>query len=527
MHKALYRIWRPAKFSEVVGQDPVVAALKNQILAGRVSHAYIFTGIRGTGKTSLAKILAKAVNCEHPENGEPCGKCSICRGIDSGAITDVSEIDAASNTGVDDIRALRDETAYAPAVAKMRVFIIDEVHMLSSSAWAALLKIMEEPPEHVMFILATTDIQKVPATILSRCIRFDLARFPAQLIEKQLEKVAAGEGFTVEPAAARLIARLADGAMRDALSITEACLGSGNAITLADVERHTAVTDSENIFDTAGAVAANDAAAAVSLLYKMYNLGADAARLCSLLVYHFRSLLLVKLGAESLNEEFTEDELARLRDQADLFPEQQLLFSLETLNAALDSIAKSIDKRLALEVAVIRLCDYASRPPFEAAAPAKKQAASPKTEKNLPETHPVRVPEKDFSPSPAPEAAKPLPMQEVAPGETAEFDAWSGFIAKLPQYDGMLYGLLADSKAYLDGRHLLIDAGEQFTSYMRSIPNLKDHLKQLLAELAGCSLPIGPYKKPEVPAPAADIDDILEKAKSLNIETHIVEDTDQ
>lgn len=287
MRKVLYRTWRPARFSEVVGQEAVVTTLKNQLRAGRVAHAYILTGIRGTGKTTLAKILAKAVNCEHPEDGEPCCQCDICRGIDSGAVTDVTEIDAASNTGVDDIRALREETAFAPAVAKKRVFIIDEVHMLSASAWAALLKIMEEPPEHVMFILATTEIQKVPATILSRCIRFDLARLTNEQIVSQLNRIAESEGFSIEPAAAHLIARLADGSMRDSLSITEACLDGGSTITLDAVEKRTASADSRTLFAIAEAVAAGDTGEAIALLYSLYAAGSDAARLCSLLTYHF------------------------------------------------------------------------------------------------------------------------------------------------------------------------------------------------------------------------------------------------
>ena len=218
MYRALYRKWRPQRFEDVVGQRAIVTALKNQITANRVGHAYLFTGVRGTGKTTCAKIFAKAVNCLHPVNGDPCGECEICRGIDNGSILDVVEMDAASNNGVDDIRDLRDETAYTPSACKYKVYIIDEVHMLSTAAFNALLKTLEEPPAHVIFILATTEIQKVPATILSRCQRYDFTRIGPEDIARRVEYIAGEEKLELTPDGAELIARLADGALRDALS---------------------------------------------------------------------------------------------------------------------------------------------------------------------------------------------------------------------------------------------------------------------------------------------------------------------
>ena len=219
MYQALYRKWRPQTFADVIGQQHVTDTLRAQLQSGRLSHAYLFTGTRGTGKTTCAKILARAVNCEHPGNGDPCNECAACRGILDGSVLDVTEIDAASNNGVDNIRDLRDETRYTPAQVKKRVFIIDEVHMLSIGAFNALLKTLEEPPEHVLFILATTELHKVPATILSRCQRFDFRRIGAEDIARRLLDVAAGEGIELTEGAARLIARLADGAMRDALLV--------------------------------------------------------------------------------------------------------------------------------------------------------------------------------------------------------------------------------------------------------------------------------------------------------------------
>ena len=243
MYRALYRKWRPQRFEDVVGQRAIVTALKNQITANRVGHAYLFTGVRGTGKTTCAKIFAKAVNCLHPVNGDPCGECEICKGIDNGSILDVVEMDAASNNGVDDIRDLRDETAYTPSACKYKVYIIDEVHMLSTAAFNALLKTLEEPPAHVIFILATTEIQKVPATILSRCQRYDFTRIGPEDIARRVEYIAGEEKLELSPDGAELIARLADGALRDALSILDTCAGVTAKID-ADVVRRMAYQSS-------------------------------------------------------------------------------------------------------------------------------------------------------------------------------------------------------------------------------------------------------------------------------------------
>ncbi|MBP0985821.1 MAG: DNA polymerase III subunit gamma/tau, partial [Oscillospiraceae bacterium] len=223
MKLALYRKYRPTRFSDVVGQEDIIAALRNQVAAGRTGHAYLFTGVRGTGKTTQARMLAKAVNCPNTKDGEPCGECEICRGIDNGSVLDVTEIDAASNNRVDDVRDLLDETSYTPAMCNMRVYIVDEVHMLTMQAFNALLKTLEEPPRHVMFILATTEVQKVPATILSRCQRFDFKRIPEDMIAERVRYVAAQEGISVTEGASSLIARLSDGALRDALSLLDTC----------------------------------------------------------------------------------------------------------------------------------------------------------------------------------------------------------------------------------------------------------------------------------------------------------------
>ena len=311
MYRALYRKWRPQRFEDVVGQRAVVAALKNQVAAGRVGHAYLFTGVRGTGKTTCAKIFAKAVNCLNPQNGDPCGQCAACRGIDDGSILDVVEMDAASNNGVDDIRDLRDETAYTPSSCTYKVYIIDEVHMLSTAAFNALLKTLEEPPAHVIFILATTEIQKVPATIRSRCQRYDFTRISPEDIAGRVAQVAAAEQLSLTGGAAALIARLADGALRDALSILDTCAGVTANIDEAVVRRMAGVTDRSYLFRMSDAVAARDAAGALAELAALRQQSVDVKRLTEELIAHYRSLMLAALpGGQDLLSGVSPDEEA-------------------------------------------------------------------------------------------------------------------------------------------------------------------------------------------------------------------------
>ncbi len=301
MYRALYRKWRPQQFEDVVGQRAIVTALKNQIAAGRVGHAYLFTGVRGTGKTTCAKIFAKAVNCLHPQNGDPCGECEICKGIDNGSLLDVVEMDAASNNGVDDIRDLRDETAYTPSACQYKVYIIDEVHMLSTAAFNALLKTLEEPPAHVIFILATTEIQKVPATILSRCQRYDFTRIGPEDIAQRVEYIAGQEGLELSGEGAELISRLADGALRDALSILDTCAGVTAKIDADVVRRMAGVTDRSYLFQISDALEAQDAAAALAQLAQLRQQSVDVKRLTEELIAHYRALMLAALpGGQAL-----------------------------------------------------------------------------------------------------------------------------------------------------------------------------------------------------------------------------------
>ena len=358
MYRALYRKWRPQRFEDVVGQRAIVTALKNQITANRVGHAYLFTGVRGTGKTTCAKIFAKAVNCLHPVNGDPCGECEICKGIDNGSILDVVEMDAASNNGVDDIRDLRDETAYTPSACKYKVYIIDEVHMLSTAAFNALLKTLEEPPAHVIFILATTEIQKVPATILSRCQRYDFTRIGPEDIARRVEYIAGEEKLELSPDGAELIARLADGALRDALSILDTCAGVTAKIDADVVRRMAGVTDRSYLFRISDALEAQDGATALAQLAQLRQQSVDVKRLTEELIAHYRALMLAALpGGQSLLSGVSPEEEALYLEKGPQLGQREAIRAIRTLGTALEHMTRGSDQRIELELALFSLSE--------------------------------------------------------------------------------------------------------------------------------------------------------------------------
>ena len=358
MYRALYRKWRPQRFEDVVGQRAIVTALKNQITANRVGHAYLFTGVRGTGKTTCAKIFAKAVNCLHPVNGDPCGECEICRGIDNGSILDVVEMDAASNNGVDDIRDLRDETAYTPSACKYKVYIIDEVHMLSTAAFNALLKTLEEPPAHVIFILATTEIQKVPATILSRCQRYDFTRIGPEDIARRVEYIAGAEKLELTPDGAELIARLADGALRDALSILDTCAGVTAKIDADVVRRMAGVTDRSYLFRISDALEAQDGAAALAQLAQLRQQSVDVKRLTEELIAHYRALMLAALpGGQALLSGVSPEEEALYLEKGPQLGQREAIRAIRALGSALEHMTRGSDQRIELELALFSLSE--------------------------------------------------------------------------------------------------------------------------------------------------------------------------
>ena len=405
MYRALYRKWRPQRFEDVVGQRAIVTALKNQITAGRVGHAYLFTGVRGTGKTTCAKIFAKAVNCLHPVNGDPCGECEICKGIDNGSLLDVVEMDAASNNGVDDIRDLRDETAYTPSACQYKVYIIDEVHMLSTAAFNALLKTLEEPPAHVIFILATTEIQKVPATILSRCQRYDFTRIGPEDIARRVEYIAGEEKLELTSDGAELIARLADGALRDALSILDTCAGVTAKIDADVVRRMAGVTDRSYLFHISDALEAQDAAAALAQLAQLRQQSVDVKRLTEELIAHYRALMLAALpGGQALLSGVSPEEEALYLQKGPEMGQREAIRAIRTLGTALEHMTRGSDQRIELELALFSL----SEPPQQMQAAAVQ--ATPARAAQLEAPRPFAAAVQPFASAPvqpAPAAAAP------------------------------------------------------------------------------------------------------------------------
>ena len=367
-YMALYRKWRSQTFDEIVGQEAVVTALRNQIIHNRIGHAYLFCGTRGTGKTSMAKIFARAVNCLHPVNGNPCNECELCRESESGF--NLIEIDAASNNGVDNIREIRDEVRYTPAKGKYRVYIIDEVHMLSSGAFNALLKTLEEPPEHVIFILATTEPHKVLPTIISRCQRYDFKRFTSGQIFDHLQEVCQAEGIRATDDALRYIARAADGGMRDSLSILEQCVSFyvDEEIDLAKVQDILGTAGTEEYARLTDALAARRAPDALRQIGDIFMAGRDVTAFTTGLIGHLRSLLLMKAmgrdGAAIL--ELGSEEAAALSQQADHLPAEQLTWFIESLTELESRMKYASEKRVLLEVEIIRLCRGASEATDEA-----------------------------------------------------------------------------------------------------------------------------------------------------------------
>ena len=413
MYRALYRKWRPQRFEDVVGQRAIVTVLKNQITANRVGHAYLFTGVRGTGKTTCAKIFAKAVNCLHPVNGDPCGECEICKGIDNGSILDVVEMDAASNNGVDDIRDLRDETAYTPSACQYKVYIIDEVHMLSTAAFNALLKTLEEPPAHVIFILATTEIQKVPATILSRCQRYDFTRIGPEDIARRVEYIAGEEKLELTPDGAELIARLADGALRDALSILDTCAGVTAKIDADVVRRMAGVTDRSYLFRISDALEAQDGAAALAQLAQLRQQSVDVKRLTEELIAHYRALMLAALpGGQALLSGVSPEEEAQYLEKGPQLGQRDAIRAIRTLGNALEHMTRGSDQRIELELALFSL----SEPPQQMQpVPVQTVQAAPARAQTPPAAQPFAA-----APAVQPFVSAPVPQQPAPVQETPQ-----------------------------------------------------------------------------------------------------------
>ncbi len=358
LYKVLYRKWRPLVFDDVIGQEQVTKTLKKELASGRVAHAYLFTGSKGTGKTTCAKILSKAVNCLNLKDSDPCCECENCKGIQNGSILDVVEIDAASNNGVDNIRDLREEAFFTPTVAKFRVYIIDEVHMLSIGAFNALLKILEEPPEHVIFILATTEVHKLPSTILSRCQRFEFRRIDAKLIAQRLEYIAKNEDIKLSHNAALLIARLSDGALRDALSLLDQCMSKANDIDVDLVCETAGNVRKEYLIDLASCIAQRNTPRAIELVNELYENSKSMSLLCEEMIHYFRNIMLIKTMQDPMDMvAYSEEEFKELKASADLFGLGTILFVTRKFQESLQLINKGVSPKVQMELTFIDLCE--------------------------------------------------------------------------------------------------------------------------------------------------------------------------
>ena len=424
MYQALYRKWRPKTFSQVVGQAHITDTLQRQVAEGRVGHAYLFTGTRGTGKTTCARILAKAVNCEHPIDGAPCGECEACRGIDSGTLLDVTELDAASNNGVDQVRALREEAVYTPSVLKKRVYIIDEVHMLSIAAFNALLKILEEPPEHLLFILATTELHKVPATILSRCQRFSFKRLLARDIQHQLMHIAQAEQIDLKDDGAELLARMANGAMRDALSLLDQCRVSDGVIDSAAVLEVLGLAGAAQTVQLMRCVLEKRTGDALSLFDQLYRGGKDVAALLSELSDLARDMTILRAapdgGSALLTGLYDRRTLSQLSGE---LPMERFLYLTETLQQCCAALPDSIRPRTDAELCLLKLCDETLSGDLTAlcqrVAALEKGGVSRAAAKEIPAAKRAAPPAPKPTAKPAPEP--PLETRYEAPPPPEEY----------------------------------------------------------------------------------------------------------
>ena len=499
VYKALYRKWRPTTFDEVCGQERVTDVLRYETENGRISHAYLFCGSRGTGKTSCAKILAKAVNCENPKNGNPCNECESCRSIESQISTDVVEMDAASNTGVDNVRNIKEEIVFTPASLKYRVYIIDEVHMMSTSAFNALLKTLEEPPGHVIFILATTELHKLPATIISRCQRFDFRRLSMSAIVGRLHVIADAEGIQLTDDGAKAIARSVQGGMRDAISMLELCAGHGGIV---DEEKVVSIVGSggrDTIESLVDAILDRNYDGIFGCISDVFMSSRDLTVFWQEIIDYYRDMLVVKTTADPADYlDLTEGELARLRARADRFSKTQLLYQSRVLSDTYVDMSRAVSlRRSRAEVGLVKMCDpelsdnsesLLSRIAKLEEAILSGVAASPRTTtesqpKNTAESVPTAPPVS----SPASEASAPA-RSELKPEATKpsrrEISCWKEAVEKVGKVKAGIFGFLDNSRCYLLGDgSIAIEVGSDFARRMIERGNTLDLVRNALCGL--------------------------------------------
>ena len=574
-YQVLYRKYRPRSFEDVYGQDHVTMTLRNELRLNRVHHAYLFTGSRGTGKTTCAKILSKAVNCLDIRDGDPCGACANCRGIDSGEILDVVEMDAASNRGIDDIRAIIDEVAFAPARAKYRVYIIDEVHMLSRDAWNALLKTLEEPPAHVVFILATTEVNKIPETILSRCQRFDFHRISPADISARLREIAEKENISLTDEAALLISVIADGAMRDAISLLDRCIGISSDVTAEVVRAAAGLAAQGQIFEIANCTINKNVKRALEIIDSLYKDSKDMASLCEELQSHFRSLMLIKTVSKPRELVVMSDrEFEAAVAEADYLSLPDILYDMDVLARARAAMRESVSPRTELETALVKLCapeldqtDDAlfarvaalekavkllqngvvnpQPQPLEAPAvkepePMKETAVEKPTpaEKAQPKPAPVvKKAEESKQPEPAPSAEEKAPVQSAptvtpkAPAPRRQnvdmealyynakpFEMWQDVVSNLRHYSRAIAAAFEDTNAYVSGDYLLIETNHEIAFELLKKSAQREEIRKAVQEITGKVYKLGPYKLPQKKVSKDDVlDNFIHQLKASGV----------
>lgn len=530
MYRVLYRKWRPAVFTDVSGQEHITSTLQNEVSSGRLNHAYLFTGSRGTGKTTCAKILAKAVNCLNPQNGNPCGECEICKGIDDGSILDIVEMDAASNRKIDDIRQIIDEVQFKPAKCKYRVYIVDEVHMLTTEAFNALLKTLEEPPEHVIFILATTEVHKLPQTIRSRCQRFDFHRIPPKAIADRVEYVVSQENAEITESAALMLASVADGALRDALSLLDSCLAISSHIDEEVVRNATGLVSQTYLFELATAIINKNPTKSLEIIDRLYSESKDMARLCDELVEHFRALMLIKTIKNPRDILImSDDEFEQAITQSDYLSLADIVFYMDVLSRAYQRMGRGTGDRTELEMALVKLSateldgtvealtarvtalekavkrgitvNYAQPAQQSVQAEATQSASVPNAQNEVEEPFAKPEPEHKKAPvaKPAPEVKSVVQRASVNLDELYDnavpFARWVEVVDSLKSVSRSIAAAFAGSTAYESGNYLLIDTNNELAFDLLRQNGRRAEIKQTLLELTGKNYSLGPYKR--------------------------------
>ncbi|MEE1281804.1 MAG: DNA polymerase III subunit gamma/tau [Acutalibacteraceae bacterium] len=529
-------------FADVSGQPQVTITLKNELKSARINHAYLFTGTRGTGKTTCAKILAKAVNCLNPQDGDPCGECEICKGIDEGSVMDIAEIDAASNNGVDNIRTIIEEAAFTPTKAKYRVYIIDEVHMLSAGAFNALLKTLEEPPSHVVFILATTEVHKLPATILSRCQRFDFHRISAQNLANRLKYVAERENVQLDDDAAMLIASVADGAMRDALSLLDRCIGVSTNITAEVVHTTAGLAGKEHLFKITDCIINKNTQSVLEIVEQLHNESKDMGRLCEELIDHFRTLMLLKTmnNPDSLLVMSAQDK-ERAREQSKSIQLENIVYIMDILQSSYDRIFRGSNKRTEIELALIKLTSPQLDTSVEAliARIAKLERAikrgiqpqqavqqqAPFDNNTVPQQPQQYISEPKnqevYSEKPQIKAvAKQTTMDyEEIVKNAVPMEDWQEVLDIIKKYSITIATSFKNTRAYISGDYILIDSQNELAFNLLKQPTQRERMREAIKEVTGRAYKLGPYKRVEQKTQQEDpMANLLQKAKQVGVE---------